>query len=515
MLHKKISRKFYVSFLCFLLVVSNLYKFRLMPLGYLNEPDETLYFWSWSALKRLFNFDVSGFVNSLFSARGRPLEVLIKTIPASFQFVTAKLFHLNFFETKNMYVLFVFNMLIYVLILYYLYKLALLIFKSKFYALFSILSYSVLINSYAYLRHIYPYDTSLLFLVYLLYRLVKSYINKEKPGYKQSFFFGVIAAFSFLIYPTFYMAFFALFFVFLGIHFNLIKSHLRKFIWLSASYVAGSTITFALTEFLSRLVHTSYVGNLTNLSQTITQGDYDESFYYLFKYFYEVEGSIGWAYMLGLAGFILLMSIYKNKQKNESILHIIFLSFSLMYFFHTGLGYFGHKMTVYIRQMHQFMPILAIFMVYAIWKLKISDPIKKFSVLLLSLVFFVTYFFQMNAFFEIAYPKDVYWTYLRHLKKENIHEIFEYEDSWSDLPSRFLDEVDKTNAEDTITAVNTCIVFPVDDIRKYHAYMPKKNAVLIYKKPHYLNCKAYQFEGYNTKERQVLDSIDLQIRLYK
>ena len=507
--------------LLFLISISVFSKLLLVRGGFLTEPDERLYFWSFSFIKRLSLGHIGSALESLFSARGRPVEVLLKSIPATLQIISAKIFGLNVFETKNMWIIFGFNMIIFIAILFFIYKIALLVFKNKSLALITTLFYSLLINSFVYLRHIYPYDTSLLLTVLLLYYIIKLYISNEKISQKKAFSFGFLAFLSFMFYPTFYLMFYVLFFVFVWVLWNGFRD--KKYLLSRAiAYISGSVFLLVLTELTARAVNKSYILNLLHLSGTIDQGDYNESVYFLFKYLINVEYFTGILIIIGLLLFIVrLPKLIKTENKVKLLMAYLFVFSTLMYLLHTGiLCYWTHKMTVYIRQMHQFMPVLVLFAMmgfnefYKSFKNDYPFSIKTYKLLIFSILVIVLIVFQMKDYLRISYPRDVYWTYLRHTKKDLIKEISEYDDSWSNLPTRFIDKEKITNTKDTIIAVNTQYFFPVKDFLKYHPYKNTRKK-LIFSAPHFLNYKAYQYEGYTSKERENINKMKLFIRIYK
>ena len=516
MILKADNKNFLLQLLIFVSIVAKLF---LSKAGFLTEPDETLYFWSFSFLKRLAHFDFYGALDSLFSARGRPVEVLIKSVPAAIQFLSAKIFGLNIFETKNMWAIFLYNLIIYLAVLYFLYKIILIILNSKSWALTGVLFYSLIINSFVYLRHIYPYDTSLLLIVFLVYLLIKYYLEQKRISFGKSFLLGFLAFITFMIYPTNYLMFFVLFFLYVWILFKNFNPEWKYIYKQTFGYVAGSISVLIIFELLSRIVGKSYITNLVSLSGTIDQGDYNESVYFLFRYLLEVEGLSGIILIIGLLLYLLnIPSVFKNKK--TQILAVLFLWISFLYLIHTVILCYGlQKMTVYIRQMHQFFPFLIIFSLtgykyfYKSMKLKFFNH--KFIQNLISLMVLFIIYNQTTEYLKIAYPRDIYWKYLRHTDKKLIKEISEYKNSWSNLPDRFLENEKISNTTDTIIAVNTQYFFPIKDISKYKVYIPPQNKKLIFEAPHFLNYKAYQYEGYSTIERENIRKMKLKIKIYK
>src|ERR1700712_3836183 len=128
-------------------------KIVLIGSGFLAFPDEFRYERSGLAVKYASQLQIRKAVNAIFSTQGRPGDALIKTVPNFVQAVTSHLFHLNHYESGNSYPLFIFNFIIYCLILFYHLKVSRLLIKDELSAWFGVLLWCCLTNSYMYLRH--------------------------------------------------------------------------------------------------------------------------------------------------------------------------------------------------------------------------------------------------------------------------------------------------------------------------------------------------------------------------
>ena len=69
------------------------------------------------ALQHLSELKIGAAIKDIFSTQGRPADAVIKIIPNAIQYVTAHIFSLNSYESKNSYPLFIFNFIIYCFIL--------------------------------------------------------------------------------------------------------------------------------------------------------------------------------------------------------------------------------------------------------------------------------------------------------------------------------------------------------------------------------------------------------------
>ena len=160
-------------------------------------------------------------------------------------------------------------------------------------ALISVLLFSTLTNSYLYLRHALPYDTSLLIFYLVIYKIV-IYTEENSLSFKKSLIIGICSFLGFLVYPGYFPLFIVgLFLLFFN---NISKKNIFKKIYYSSYYILGSILCLIIFEKISRLVGRSYILDAIGLSKTITQGSFEESFVFIFKYLFEVEGLTGIIY---------------------------------------------------------------------------------------------------------------------------------------------------------------------------------------------------------------------------
>ena len=507
---KTLSNKFIIIFLYLSIAWVNLYKFVLIRQGFLTEPDERRYLMSWSFLKHLLQGDWQGAIHAVFSAQGRPASILLHTIPASLQFISAKIRHLELFETQNFDVVFVYNLTINLITLYVLYRLFQLIFNNQILSLTGILFYSVLVNNFSYLRHIYPYDESLLLFIYLVYRLVKAYLNKPNFDIEFAFWTGSLAFLGFLIYPAYYLSFMAVY-----ILFNILiwykKISLKSWLTLNSVYIAGSVSILLIFEILSRFGQASYLYNIRHLSGTVNQGDYKEAYSFIVKYFWQVEQFPGLILLAGIAIFSILF--FKVNTPAKKLTGMIVLSFLIPYLIFTTSAYFLHNLVMMGRILHQFVFVIILMNVFVLQML--NTKFQKYIVLTLVFLLSIQFYSQIQTYLSISYPRDVYWQYLKTYPLSHINQISEYDNSWSNLPQKMDGIYIKPNQQDSMTIVNGQYFFPVDTADKYHPYRPKNNKKLIFNHLHFINYKAYQLEAYKIKERTLIDSLQLRIRVYQ
>ncbi len=514
------------------IIIITIIKLGLMGPGFKHNDDENLYTTSGTALKYISEFKIDSAINSIFLTKGRPASSIINLVPNAIQYVTARIFNLYYYETKNNYPLFIYNFIIYCFILILFYKIAKFLLKDTLLSLLCVLIYCTLTNSYIYLRHAYPYDASLLILLYVLFKTFKYEKNESLTSFK-SLLLGLISFFGFLVYPGYFTLFLVCFLFFF---FNcLSKANIFKKTQYAFFYFLGSIICLFLFEVASRLGGRSLISDALTLSNTIDNGSFEESFSFIIKYLFSVEHINGIIIIIGLAlfCFILLYNIrfYINNNKFSdkpipqnkfirinsdllllgSLIIVIFLAFA-------SSGYFFHKMVFYGRLVHQYILFLIIFAVFSINYLLDKITKKKNLILfLISILFIIQFSVNFSTYKSLGYPRDIVWDLSKKYDLKKIKSVFEFDDQYSQVEavmyhSRYFER--KNLLPNNIIILN-CFEYNCPyDFSEYHPYTPEKNYHLIAVKPHFLTFKAYQFEGYGIMERKNLEKINLQIKIY-
>jgi hypothetical protein len=504
------------------IIFMTVHKLTLIGSGFLALPDEMRYVAAIDVLQYLSKLKIIPAIDALFSTQARPAETLVKMIPAAVQYISSKVLHLNLLESRNTYPIFIFNFIIYCCILRYHFNISNILLKDRLLALVSVLFFSALTNSYLYLRHALPYDESLLIFLIVIYKVL-IYNENKQFSFKKTFFLGFFAFFGYMVYP----GYFPLYIVSAGLFFflELDKNNFLEKVYQATTYTLGSLFCLGIFEGLSRVAGGSYIADALSISGSITQGSFEESYSFIVKYLFEVEGVMGGVLLFGVFLYysILIFSFRKSIVNKRLFLLGIFLIG--IYFTYASIGYFFHKMIFYGRLLHQYMPFICLFSVFAFNEiiLKLAPKIPIFSkcemiLSLFSLVFLINYCLNYWAYTAFAYPRDMAWAVSEKYQLKDIDNICEHADCWSLVPVEE-DKILRGSARrDTlkpdIIFVNACYFYPFDDLKKYQPYYPSSAYILVDSQRHFANCKAYQYEGYSIKERQNLDSVNFHVRRF-
>lgn len=509
-----LKKDFLYNFLFLSIILVTGIKLFLMGNGFLAFPDEWRHIASGHVLKYIQAGDFESAIQTIFSTQGRPVDTIIKIIPNGMQYISAQIFGLEYYESDNSYPLFLFNFFIYCLLLLVHFKVSCLFFKEKIWCLFSVLVFSCLANSYIYLRHALPYDCSLLILYYIFYKVLKI-TNEENFTLKKIYFLGFFAFIGYLSYPGYF-----LFYALLGLFFffnNLDKNEIISRIKWSVVYLFGSLTCFAIFEFISRSVGTSYVESSKELSGTLNQGSFEECFSFLFKYLFQVEKITGILLILGLAFFtFLLFKTITSKNKINS-LQIVFIITFFVFLVFAGAGFFLQKVILSGRVLHQFLPLLCLFLIYGLRQILIKKEKYQFLLIVISSIIICNFTIQFIDYQSYSYPKDVSWHYFKKYYPKEINSVCEInQNAWDIFPivQEIKDKFSNKLTGNQIVIINACNIYPFPGRENHSEFKPNKNQVLLYSKSSYLNFEGYKFEGYSIEDRKNIKLADLQTKVY-
>jgi hypothetical protein len=452
--------------------------------------------------------EVKQAAKQLFDVQGRPGLTLVGMVPAAFQNVIANALKVGYNGIEAAWVIYIFNFVIFLTILFLIFRIALLFSIPDKIALLVVLLYSVSINGYIYLRHVFPYDFSLMLLLFALWYLL---MNKLTLSYLRSFIFGILIAGAFIVYPGCFPLALSLPLFYIFIIYT--KNTLRHLIIHSFSSGLGGVFLLVIFELLARYCGTSYLSDVKQTSGMITQGSFEESFSFILKYLWQAEFPLGIVYLFSLvAGSVFLVKRLK-KDKNEHLIYL-FLSTFIGFVIYASLGQFFHKMVFYGRLVHQYYPFMAILFGYILVMLieMSSWPIGKVSlfagitIVLLSLP-------NHLAFARVHYPREI----LSNIKKyERTHKMVSYCERQTHLDnSQGIKSAENYEVKPILLLVNFCYPTGPDIPGDFKKFNPSDSTKLLFAFSHFINLPAYQYEGGNIRQREEYQINPLFIRAYK
>jgi hypothetical protein len=487
-------------FLIFVLCISIMAKIFLLGKGYLSLPDEFRYIAAQDFIEFFKKGEFKTALSQLFEVQGRPGLVIAAILPAGMQIGISNYLLLPYNSPTSAWVIYIYNVLVYLLILRNIFRLCNKFGFTIYQSLLVLIVYTFTLNSFIYLRHTFPYDTALL-LGLMAFNLV---ISKNAKSIFSILCQGLSISACFLIYPGFFPI--VLSFAIFWLYQNKDSFHGKLWIKRGLLLLLAFLIPFFIVEVLASMCGKSYFLDAKQLSQTIIEGSFEEGFSFLFKYLWQVESGIGIFYILGLLGFVFVI-LRKAIQTRENLNQTewLFISITTGFLFYASLVFFVHKMVFYGRIIHQFVPFLALFTVFAMFQLVQSERLKKQLIWVLP---FLLVGLSVNAYRQyvaLEYPRDFFHKVNRNgaLKARSI----DYSCQWfSSLPR--IEKFGDTNCikHDKIILVNWCHPSgdSVQNGKIWNRFIPVHGQKLIARAPHYMSYIGYQFEGANIKQREDL-----------
>lgn len=502
------------------IVIITATKFSLIKTGFMTFPDEFRFMAAGKVLDDIAKLDFSSACNAIFSTKSKPGDVILSTIPNAIQQLTGYISDTYCYESSNSYPLFIFNFIVYIFILIIHFKLSKLILKNSFLALVSVLLLSTLTNSYLYLRHVLAYDTSILIFYIFIYKTIK-YTNADKLSFKKSTLYGVITFFAYLVYPGYFPLFFLVAFLFFFNNIN--KKNLMQKFYHSCYFALGSIYCLGIFEIMSRYGNVSYIDDAIHASEIVNQGSAEESYSFIVKYLFEVEGIPGILLLSGVFVFaaLLIYKVARGKYKENRIIILLGSALIGMYLIYASVGYFFSYFILMGRSLHEYLPFMCTFMVLGVNALLVKITTKnKAALLFISLIFVIGFALKFNEYYSISYPRDVFWELSKNNDLKDVETVCEYPYGWSVTPGEveylfYLPTHKKTypNSKPHLIT-NGCFYYPVSDYTLFKPFVPGTNLHLLYTRTHYINFKAYQYEGHNISERENIRKMNFQIKVF-
>ena len=494
-------------------------RFFLMGKGTFFLPDEFRYSYSVRAAQLLLHGDWREFCASLASTAGRPGDALVRLVPALLQHALLALTGLNIATPTSNVVPVLFNYVAVSLSAWYFYRICLLLLQNRPLALLGSVVYACLTNTNIYLRHILPYDAALLLMLFLVHYVLSLKRKGEPIRVRHYVGIGFLSALLVTVYPGYYMAPF----IVLGVLVDWL--HPLAFLqqrWKSVvAYVLGGAGVILLFEGVTRIGDASYIEGSYDLAHTIDQGSYEEGFTFLFKYLFQVEGLLGYALVLALLAYLVMVAVDVATQRERITVNLsdtskLLVVAAAFFLLHAAGGVLLHRVVFYGRLLHPFMPFLVI--VTLLLLRRITAPGVRHGLMLsLAGVALLSFGLFFRDYQLVVYPVDVIYrmgintgdkAYVRYYNQIKSYPGLVY----SSPEPRTVGGGYVRIPGKVITLLNFTYPFPLRPVAVPVPVSSFGNQ-LLFDDSHALNFRAYPFEGFTIAERQILPQLNLRIRV--
>ncbi len=448
-------------------------------------PDEIRYHYlSLAAEKSLSQNSILPYLQSIFTLAARPGFGITHAVPAFLDHNTGQITQLippyqadfvpqAFFGNIWNYGI---NILLLLVIYRFLRSQA-----SQAFALSAIFVISLCSLSLSYVRHMLPYDSSLIFL--MLAVIVAT--NK-----KNVLLAGLYSGLSQAVYPghSYYIAALGLTF-FIVVLVDIYKFPFKKFLKSISSFtltfVVGFLVPLLFFELTSRLVGAeSYLVTQSRLSETVTQGNFVFLGQFLTDFVMHTDGVVFLAFLL--VGCILHFCYWRRGQNNFLFIYL-FISFIVLEI----VSHLLHITVLYGRTLR---PLLLILFLFSLIGFETALRKIKHKNIILTLLFIVvasfSFFKSYMQLFYTIYPESVAAMQQKSnlLRPTYVHTIKESIDDQSMM---------LTLGQNVVYAQNIEYLYPYYGQRLMKC---NKNVLYSYKHP-MVRYPAYKYEGFDESMR--------------
>ncbi|MEL5995599.1 hypothetical protein [Hymenobacter segetis] len=500
----------------FIIVAILILRTTLIGKGLVSFIDEYRYFCTLDAVKQFSQGHFTQGIVALNSTQGRPGDAFIRLIPAVVQAAMFKVVHINTNTPTSLVTAAWMNWAMLIINIVLFYKIANALFNNRW-SKVAVIIYACLANTNIYLRHILPYDMSMCFFLLALWLIIKDYKGKLFTNKLPAFKIGVFSGIVFVIYPGYFLA--PAMLGLMMIELPIIKSSLQRLLVRGAVYVLGFGMVIMAFEITARIGGVSYLMSSSTLSSTITQGDFSEGYSFAASYLINVERGLG-CLLLILLLWSLVSILWPTRfgvtetvefRKQRVLLTIVLMLGWLCY---ASLVYLGHKLVFYGRILHLFMPMLVLVCICGIANFKHSSI--RYILILISVASFLYFFIGYSKVIyvkDVAFDNKIFAPLPAHVIRYNTacgNDVYDYEPfqaKYSDRPN-----LAAANANDTLLLVNFGTLYP---IRCHNTLVDIRNrGVLLAQGDDMSEFLPYQYEAYNSRERQLLKTWPYQFQIY-
>lgn len=484
--------------------------------GALYFPDESRYLTSFNVIETFFEYDgnkiqrIAEFIfnqNTSFDTSNRPGDVLVRMIPASFQFFAKELFGLPYTDPKSLLIAQFFNLFCIFGIAYGIYKIVYAFSQKKYFAQLGALTYLFIPASFLYSRHCISYDISLFLYVVVLSQLLKKTVENNPLSIINAVFLGAINTLALAVYPG-YVFFWLINNALLLMHFLIKRSYKR--VMAVVAFFAGVIVVFSFFQWLAAKVDFNYINLFFSKPIGITQGSFEEGFSFIVKHYWFTMNVAGMA-ILAISVYWAIQQIRQLRLKEflqpQNVLFITFMLFMgswIIYAYQSVMGSF----VFYGRLIHMYVPILLIVFLLVLQQYKER-------VALLGIVLIILCSICTNIqLYMLAYPRDI----LAENKAIAVQANY-INDYTSCLPiavppaNPYLTTRHSNKAEGKYIILNASYLLPTDTEKRAQYNLEKYQVITVGKHP--CNNSLYLMEGYSIAQRRLLKELNPKISIYQ
>ncbi len=397
--------------LCCFLALLGAYRLTLIRTGHFFWGDEIRYLRAGELIDDVGRGDYVSAAGRLFQSLGRPGFILISVVPTWLSRIVYPDALSNVNPLAPYDAAAIFNVVVSLGITIAIYALARAWRMRGGYALLAAVTYSLLAQSNVWIKHLVPYNESLLLSLIALWLLSRKTCTDPK-SFRWITLAGGLSAFAFATYPGHYM-FVVINFVCAAFalpagseesRLEDVQPHppgsprfKRTF-----AFCIGAGFGVLIFECLAQYAGTTWIGSTSQFSPTM--GLFSEGYVFAWHYLINAEGSVG----LILAVLFVLFSgraVYYRRMDSAAVAILIAIA---CYLIHATLGVVFHKTVFYGRILLMYVPFVVIGAVLAIEGIR-SVAVRRIATCMILLATCYSFVQFAWSYSKLTYPADFWY----------------------------------------------------------------------------------------------------------
>ncbi len=349
------------TWLVVLLALLAVYRFSLIGRGHFAWRDEHCYLPAGRLVDALSAGDYRGAIGHLLKAGlgvppARPAFVLVAVVAELLQRAVGALRGLDAQSPAYYDAASALNVIVTLCLTWLVYAIGCAWTKCHWYGLLAAAVYSLLCNANVWIRHLVPYNLSMLFGLWALWSLSAMAVSGACPTWRV-LLAGASTAMAYACYPGHY--------AFVLINGMVALLCMRPRVRGACAFALSALAVVGAFELTARLIGGSYVADLRSLSATIGMGDRKEGYIFIWHYLRDVEGIVGIVLMALFLAFALLV-LWRRDARIPRPARVAILTALACYMCHASMGVVFSKMVFYGRLLMVYLPILVLCAVLAL-----------------------------------------------------------------------------------------------------------------------------------------------------
>jgi hypothetical protein len=484
-----------------LLVVVAAYRLTLLGRGATAFVDETLYFASVIALQALAGGHLRAAAEAVTIARGRQVAAILQLPVAALQ-AAPSAFGVPASNLRSLLIPTAVNVVVSLAIVWLFFRISVVLSRNPWASVTATAAYALLVNTNLYIRHLLPYDWSLLVGVVAVWLMVT-----RRATARLAFTIGVAGGVIVGLYSGYYLLA-----AVIGVAFviRLVPRGWWPVCQGSAAVAAGVAIVVVALEVVCRAGGVSYIESSRILGRSINLGSFDEGWTFLPAYLWGVEGVSG-ALLLVATVVGLVRAGARVWRGVATDIDWLLLSALLGWMAQAALSANARAIVLYGRLIHPWMFFMALALGDAVATIR-RETIRRVVCGLVWLAAVGSWSMPARAYYRLAYPPDVLYS-LRI-------------DTTRLPPDRMVCELTPGTSYASPGPLDRQTRFPYTSDTNYllinfcqgppsHRAFIEINEPQLFDGPHWLTFPAYAFEGFTPAAREEITRNGYRVRAYR